>query len=110
VKTNTKKELLMASKALAKLTRIYGTVRHLKALPDALVIVDIKKEEKVVFEAMKTGVKTVGLVDTNCDPTPIDITVPTNDDAAGALRLVLDYFGSAVAEGRNVFQKIDVAK
>jgi small subunit ribosomal protein S2 len=110
VKTNTKKELLMASKSLAKLTRIYGTVRHLKGLPDALVIVDIKKEEKVVFEAIKTGVKTVGLVDTNCDPTPIDLTIPTNDDAAGALRLVLEYLGEAVAEGKAIAQKADIAK
>jgi len=109
-KTNTKKEVLMASRALAKLNRIYGTVRNLTKLPDALVVVDIKKEAKVVAEALKTGVKIVALVDTNTDPTPIDYIIPTNDDAVGALQIVLEYLGAAVAEGRNLLEKLDVAK
>lgn len=109
-KKHTKKEILLGNRALAKLNRIYGTVRTLTKLPDAVVIVDIKKEEKVVFEALKTNVKIVALCDTNSDPTPIDFVVPTNDDAVGALRLILEYLGEAVAEGRNAVEKLDVAK
>lgn len=109
-KSRTKKEILLATRLLAKLNGLYGSVRTLKKLPDVVVIVDIKKEQKVVAEALKTGVKIVGLVDTNADPTPIDVVIPTNDDALGALKLILDYLGSAVAEGRNVALKADVAK
>lgn len=109
-KKHTKKEILLGNRALSKLNRIYGTVRILTKLPDAVVIVDIKKEEKVVFEALKTKVKIVALCDTNLDPTPIDFVIPTNDDAVGALRLILDYLGEAVAEGRNAVEKLDAAK
>lgn len=109
-KSRTKKEILLATRQLVKLNGLYGTVRTLKKLPEVVVIVDVKKEQKVVAEAIARGVKIVGLVDTNADPTPIDVVVPTNDDALGSLKLILDYLGSAVAEGRNVALKADATK
>jgi small subunit ribosomal protein S2 len=106
-KTRTKKELLLASRKLKKLETIYGTVRSLKKLPEVLVIVDIKKEQKVVWEAEKTGVTTVALVDTNADPNKVDFAIPTNDDAVGALKLMLEYLGEAVAEGKQLAEKVE---
>jgi small subunit ribosomal protein S2 len=89
------------------LETIYGTVRVLTDLPDCLVIVDIKKEQKIVWEAQKMGIKTVGLVDTNADPHQVTIAVPTNDDAVGALKLMLEYLGEAVAEGKQLAEKVE---
>ncbi len=106
-KLNTKKEVLMANKKLKKLMIIYGSVRGLKSLPDCLVVVDIKKEQKTIEEAKRRGVKTIGLVDTNADPREVDISVPTNDDAVGAIRYMLEYLGEAVVEGRNMIVKND---
>ncbi len=110
VKKNTKKELLLAQRKLDKLKKLYGSVRTLKKIPDALVILDIKKEQKIVFEGKKTGVKIVALCDTNCDPTPVDYVIPSNDDAVGAIRIVLEYLGEAVAEGTRVMEKVDDLK
>lgn len=107
-KTRTKKELLLAARKLKKLETIYGTVRGLTKLPEVLVIVDIKKEQKVVFEAQKTGVTTVALVDTNGDPNKVNLAIPTNDDAVGALKLMLEYLGEAVAEGKQAAEKVEV--
>jgi small subunit ribosomal protein S2 len=109
-KTRTKKELLLAARKLKKLDSIYGTVRSLRKLPEVLVIVDIKKEQKVVAEAQKTGVTTVALVDTNGDPNKVDIVIPTNDDAVGSLKLMLEYLGEAVGEGKQLAEKIELVE
>ncbi len=104
-KTNTKKEKLLAGRELKKLNALYGTVCSLKGLPQAVVIVDTKKEQKIMAEAKKTGVKIVGLVDTNASPKEAAIAIPTNDDAVSAIRLVLTYLAEAVDEGRKLTEK-----
>lgn len=105
-KSRTKKEILLASRELKKLERIYGGVRNLTALPDVLIVVDTKKEEKIIREANKTGVKVVGLVDTNANPHAVEIAIATNDDAVGAIKFILTHLAEAVDEGRKMGEKI----
>jgi small subunit ribosomal protein S2 len=72
----------------------------MSAPPDAVVIVDINREELAVAEANKLGIPIAGLVDTNCDPDPIDFVIPGNDDAIRAIRLLCTKMADAVVEGR----------
>ena len=104
-KSRTKKEILLAEKELKKLNRIYGGVRELKSIPDILVVVDTKKEEKIVREAERTGVEIVGLVDTNASPYDVAHYIPTNDDAAHAIACILTPLAEAVEEGRGEREK-----
>ena len=90
---------------LARLLKFYEGIRELKTTPDVLVVVDVKKEDNAVREAKRTGVKVVGMVDTNSDPIMADIAIPANDDAVGSLKLIINYLAEAVLEGKNLAQK-----
>jgi small subunit ribosomal protein S2 len=90
----TKKELLGISRERDKLMITLGGIKNMRKLPDAMFVVDTKKEEISVREANKLGIPVVAAVDTNCDPDTITHKVPGNDDAIRAIRL----FTSAVAE------------
>ncbi|MGB6882247.1 MAG: 30S ribosomal protein S2, partial [Microgenomates group bacterium] len=70
-------------------------------IPDILVIVDTKKEAGAIKEAQKTGVETIGIVDSNADPTQIDYPIPMNDDATKALEYVLNLMQKAILEGKS---------
>ncbi|MFC2028715.1 30S ribosomal protein S2 [Chloroflexota bacterium] len=95
----TKKEGLLIQRQIDKLqTRLSG-VRDMKGLPDLIFIVDIKREEAAVHEANLLNIPIVALVDTNCDPTPIDYVVPSNDDAIRAIKLLVGKVADAVLEG-----------
>ncbi|HPE91923.1 MAG TPA: 30S ribosomal protein S2, partial [Synergistales bacterium] len=72
----------------------------MKDVPDALVVVDPKREDIAVLEARKLGIPIVGIVDTNCDPDLIDYPIPGNDDAIRAIKLIIGLLASAVIEGR----------
>src|SRR5438045_8557892 len=82
-----------------------GGIRNMKKLPDALFIVDPKKEEIAVKEANKLGIPVVAVVDTNCDPDRIDYKIPGNDDAIRAIRLFCAAVAEAVIEGRNLYEE-----
>lgn len=98
----TKKENIIIDREIAKLTRFLGGLRHLTKIPDAVFIVDTKKEHAVVKEAKLKGVKVVGLVDTNADPTDIDYVIPANDDAVSSVKLIVSKMSQAVKDAKGV--------
>jgi len=96
----TKKELIMIQRERDKLMATLGGIRNMRKLPDALFVVDPKKEEIAVREANKLGIPVVAAVDTNCDPDVIDYKIPGNDDAIRAIRLFCTAIADAVIEGK----------
>ncbi|MGO9195826.1 MAG: 30S ribosomal protein S2 [Acidimicrobiales bacterium] len=97
-----KKEALMNERELEKLERNLGGIRRLQGPPDAIFVIDTKKEHIAVTEARKLGLPVVAVVDTNCDPDVIDYVIPGNDDAIRAGRLMCRIIADAVAEGRYI--------
>jgi small subunit ribosomal protein S2 len=95
-----KKEALIISRELEKLERNLGGIRDMARLPDAVFIIDTKKEHIAVTEANKLGVPVVAVVDTNCDPDVIDYVIPGNDDAIRSGTLMCRIIADAVTEGR----------
>ena len=83
---------------LAKLEFNLGGVRDMERLPDAVFVTDLKTEEIAVREAARLRIPIIGLVDTNCDPTPVDYVIPGNDDAIRSCQLVIGTIGEAVEE------------
>ena len=96
----TKKEMVSISRERDKLMASLGGIKDMRKLPDALFIIDPKKEEIAVKEANKLGIPVVAVVDTNCDPDVIDYKIPGNDDAIRAIRLFCTAIADAVIEGR----------
>jgi len=96
----TKKELGQFDKGKQKLEVFYGGVANIQKLPDALFIIDTNLEDLAVKEARAMGIPTVGIVDTNADPTIIDHPIPANDDAIGSVELLLHHIVDAWIEGR----------
>ncbi|WP_213318803.1 30S ribosomal protein S2 [Chlamydiifrater volucris] len=92
----TKKELSLLAKKRAKLDRNLSGVRFMKQLPGLLVVVDPSYERIAVAEAKKLGIPVLALVDTNCDPTPIDHIIPCNDDSLKSIKLVVNVVRDAV--------------
>ncbi len=95
-----KKEALILSRELEKLARNLGGIRNMTRLPDAVFIIDTKKEHIAVTEANKLGIPIVAVVDTNCDPDLIQYVIPGNDDAIRAGTLMCRVIADAVEEGR----------
>ncbi len=95
-----KKEALVLSRELEKLERNLGGIRNMERLPDAVFILDTKKEDIAVTEANKLGIPIVAVVDTNCDPDVIDYVIPGNDDAIRSASLMARIVCDAVQEGR----------
>lgn len=100
--TYTKREILLFQRELTKMLEVYGGVESLDKIPDAIFIIDCRKESNAVREAVIKGVKIIGMVDTNTDPTDIDYPIPANDDAVGSINLVVKYMTEAVEEGNKV--------
>lgn len=96
----TKKELSLWDKERAKLEGFYGGIAKMTKAPDALFIIDTHLEDLAVREARATHLKTVGITDTNADPTLIDYPIPANDDAVGSIQLITAYIIDAWIEGR----------
>ncbi len=101
----TKKELQGMRREQEKLLSSLGGIKGLRKLPDALFVIDPKKEEIGVKEANKLRIPTVAVVDTNCDPDLIDYRIPGNDDAIRAIRLFCAAIAEAVIEGRNLYEE-----
>lgn len=96
----TKKEIGDWEKSRQKLEAFYGGVADMPKVPDALFIIDTHHEHVAAGESKKMGIPTVGITDTNADPTIIDYPIPSNDDAVGALKLVIGYVLDAWMEGK----------
>jgi small subunit ribosomal protein S2 len=93
------KERMGMEAELAKLEFNLGGVRDMDRLPDAVFVADLKTEEIAVNEAARLRIPIIGLVDTNCDPTPVDYVIPGNDDAIRSCQLIIGTIGQAVEEG-----------
>lgn len=102
-----KKEALMLGRELAKLERNLGGIRNMSAQPDAVFILDTKKEHIGVTEANKLGIPIIAVVDTNCDPDLVKYVIPGNDDAIRAGDLMARVISDAVIEGRYIAAKRD---
>ena len=87
-------------KEIFDLEKSYGGIKTMDRLPDAVFIVDPKKERNAVLEAKKLGIPVVAIVDTNCDPDDADYIIPGNDDAIRAIKLISSVLADAVIEGR----------
>jgi small subunit ribosomal protein S2 len=98
------KERMGMQAELAKLEFNLGGVRDMDRLPDAVFVTDLKTEEIAVREAARLRIPIIGLVDTNCDPTPIDYVIPGNDDAIRSCQLVIGTIGGAVEEGSGAWR------
>ena len=94
----TKLERLKLEKALNKLEEKMGGLKRMTKIPDAVFVLDIKKDNLAVKEARQKGVKVIGLVDTNCDPTEVDYPIPANDDALSSLKYILGVFLRRILE------------
>jgi len=101
----TKKELLQLGKEQVKLQKVLSGIRGLDRLPEALFVIDPKKEHIAIQEARKLGIPVVAVVDTNCDPDDIDFPIPGNDDAIRAIKLFTGKVADAVLQGRNAWEK-----
>jgi small subunit ribosomal protein S2 len=100
--TLSKKEIAQIEKEKRKLQKNLEGIRHMARLPDALFVVDTRKEKIAVDEARKLKIPVIGVVDTNCDPDEIDYVIPGNDDALRAIRLFASRIADAVMAGRGV--------
>src|SRR5699024_10148879 len=97
----TKKELSLLSKDQIKLDKNLSGVRSMRKLPGLVVVVDPSKEHLAVAEAKKLGIPVMGLVDTNCNPDPIDYVIACNDDALKSIKLIVNALTDAIAKKKN---------
>jgi small subunit ribosomal protein S2 len=95
----TKKESLDLQRQIEKLNNRLGGIREMRDLPDLLYVVDVRRETTAVAEANKLNIPILAIVDTNCDPDPIDYVIPANDDAIRAIKLLTSTIADAVLEG-----------
>ncbi len=95
-----KKEVMQLKKEQAKLERNIGGIKEMKRIPDAIFVVDPKKEHICVNEARTLGITLIGIGDTNCDPDELDYIIPGNDDAIRAIKLIVSKMADAVIEAK----------
>jgi small subunit ribosomal protein S2 len=105
----TKKEMVVMSKDQTKLDRNLSGIRAMRKLPGLLIVVDPSREHIAVAEAVKLGLPVMALVDTNCDPDPIDYVIACNDDALKSIKLILNALMQAVIDKKNDMH-VSVAK
>lgn len=96
-----KHEQVKLARYLERLKVLYAGVLHLAVIPQALFVVDIRKESSAIREALRVGIPIVAIVDTNADPTLIDYVIPANDDAVGSIQYVTDIIAGAYQEGKD---------
>jgi small subunit ribosomal protein S2 len=95
-----KKEVVQLKKQQERLEKFLGGIKDMKKIPDALFIIDPRKERIAVAEAHKLNIPIVGMVDTNCDPDEIDVVIPANDDAIRAVKLLTGKMADAILEAK----------
>ena len=109
-----KKEVIELKKELEKLEKNLGGIKEMKRIPDAIFVVDPKKERICIQEAHTLGIPLIGIADTNCDPEELDYVIPGNDDAIRAVKLIVSKMADAIIEANQgateeVFEGEDVA-
>jgi small subunit ribosomal protein S2 len=105
--TLSKKEIARAEKERRKLQKNLEGIRGMSRLPEAVFVVDTKKEKIAVDEARKLKIPVLGIVDTNSDPDEVDFVIPGNDDALRSIRLFAGAIAGAVIAGRDMKQSVD---
>jgi small subunit ribosomal protein S2 len=95
-----KKEIIKLHKDREKLEKSLSGIKDMKEIPDALFVIDPRRETIAVLEARKLGIPVIAIVDTNCDPELIDYPIPGNDDAIRAIELIVNLMANAFIEGR----------
>jgi small subunit ribosomal protein S2 len=96
----TKKEAMLRNRKIQRLQERLGGLRTMRALPELLFVVDVRREETGIHEANLLEIPVLALVDTNCDPSGVDYVIPSNDDAIRAIKLLTAKIADAVLEGR----------
>src|SRR5207244_10270308 len=104
IRRYSKKMVSHLSRELSKIRRNLLGIRDMKRLPDALVVIDPKKEHIAVKEAQRMGVATVALIDTDSDPDTVDLPIPGNDDSIRSIELVVTKGADAVREGKDALR------
>jgi small subunit ribosomal protein S2 len=99
----TKKEVARHDRDRGRLSKALNGIKNMGRLPQVMFVVDPARERIAVAEANKLGIPVVAIVDTNCDPTPIDYPIPGNDDAIRAIKLFAKSFADTIIEGRKLF-------
>ena len=97
-----KKEIVQKNKEIDKLNKFLAGIKHMSRLPDAVFIIDTKKEKIALAEARKLGIKVIAIVDTNCDPDGIDYPIPGNDDAIRSIKLFTGRIADLCLEGQEI--------
>ena len=95
-----KKEVIRLRRERGKLDNNLSGIREMKRLPEVVIVTDTRKEHTAIAEANKLGIPIIAIVDTNCDPDPIDLPVPGNDDAIRSIRLICSVLAESVVQGR----------
>ena len=95
-----KKEVIALKKEQEKLEKNLGGIKEMRKLPDAIFVVDPKKERICIQEAQKLGIPIIGICDTNCDPDDLDYVIPGNDDAIRAVKLIVSKMADAIVEAK----------
>ena len=97
--TLAKRERLQVTRQRAKLEKNLGSIKDLNRLPSALFVVDVQKEINAIKEANRLSIPVIAMVDTCCDPTPVDYVIPANDDATKSIAVIMDAICAAINEG-----------
>jgi len=101
-----KKEALKLEQLIEKLNRRLGGLKNMNRIPEMLLVVDVRREAISVKEANILDIPVIAMVDTNCDPDPIDLVIPSNDDAIRAIKLIVNHIADAVEEGLQIRQAV----
>jgi small subunit ribosomal protein S2 len=104
------KERMAMEAELAKLEFNLGGVRDMQRVPDAVLVIDLNAEEIAVAEASRLGIPIIALVDTNCDPNPVDYVIPGNDDAIRSCELIVRSLGEAILNSATAWQQAEEAR
>ena len=107
-KTNTKKELQVLATKAKKLKKFFGGLVGIEKIPEVIFLVDTEMEINAVNEAKKLGIPIIAIVDTNSDPSGIDVPIPGNDDALRSIQLITNYISDSIIMGREKYsQKLE---
>jgi len=102
----TKKEALKLEQLIEKLNRRLGGLKNMTRVPDLMFVVDVRREAISVKEGNILDIPVLAMVDTNCDPDPINLVIPSNDDAIRAIKLIVNHMADAVNEGLQIRQAV----
>jgi len=102
-----KKEALMHEREVTRLNHRLGGLKEMRRLPNLIFLVDVRRDDLAVKEANILGIPIIAMVDTNCDPDPIDHVIPSNDDAIRAIKLMVSVMADAAIEGKNILNTLE---